>query len=252
MKFNDVHKQQDKALKHVKINKSVEQQTQIDIIDSMFRFGSIGVYVMKNNKRGLFREIATYINDGNKPSSWALKVFHTDEWYIQFGINPNVDFENTDIFITELLSTFEEKYEYLDVKGTKKVALLSGIKDKDEAEDITNYLINMFENVELEFINSDIIKNLSQDESIKPMKITGFFPGDDTDKKAEEKFNNILDKLESIRLSSEDTNIFNIIKKRIHSGTLRDKDKNKLNSLMEDYFSTHERVSIAMKHLRKD
>lgn len=252
MKFNDVQKVQDDQPKKVKIKQSSEMQTQLGVIDTMYRYGNVGVYIMKNNKKGLFREIASYINDGEKPASWALKVFHTDEWYIQFGINPNVDFENNDIYLSELLSSFEEKYEYLSVTGTKKVALLSSIEDKKQTEEITNYIINMFEGIELDFIDSTIKLDLAQDEAKKPMRINGYFPDNNKDKESQEKFIQIIDKLSTARMSADDTNKFNIIKKRIYNNTLRDKDKNTLNNLMKDYFSTHERVSLAMKYLKKD
>ena len=111
----------------------------------------------------------------------------------------------------------------------------------------------MFEDVELDFISTNINKDFKNDESEKPFEITGFFPVDNNDKKTHDKFITIIDKLSSVRMSTDDLHKFNIIKKRINNDVdLRDKDKKTLNNLMKDYFSTHERVSIAMKYLKKD
>lgn len=253
MKFiYGIQKIPENKFKKVESNQS-KNDNQLNVIDSIYRYGNVGVYVMKNGKKGLFREIASYVNDGIKPTSWALKIFHTDDWYIQFGINPNVDFTKNDIYLSELLSVFEEKYELIKVTGNRKVVLISKIEDKYQAEQIANYIINMFEEIELDFIDSKIDKIFEYNESSKPMRITGFFPNSKSDKETQKKFVEIVEKLSSVRLSTDDLKKFNIIKKRIYNNMgLRDKDKKTLNSLMKDYFSAHERVSIAMKYLKKD
>jgi len=250
MKFNDI-KTSNKIFKK---NKNIKEQIQQDdIIDQVYRYGNIGVYIMKNNKKGLFREIASYINDGEIPTSWALKIFNVNGWNIQFGINPNTDVSTNDIYLSDIFSVFEQKFPNIKVSGNRKVVLISNILDRNETEQISNYIINMFKEIKLNFINKELNEKFILHETVEKLKINGFYSENKIDEKSQDKFNIIIKKFLSISMSNADTIIFNEIKDKINAGKiLNDKDKQKLNNLMKDYFSTHERVSIAMKYLKKE
>lgn len=249
MKFNDIKTEKKKVLQIKKSNNTFLQNA--TVIDHWYRFGNIGVYIMKNNKKGLFREIASYVSDGKKSTSWAMKIYHTDEWHLQFGIHPEADITKNDIYLTEIFSVFEEKYEYLEITGNRRVVLFTKFENKNEVEVIANYIINMFKDIELDFINDTIHPDFITDESTK-LKIIGYFSDGKSDKASQEKFIDMINKLNNISMSGKDEINFKIIKKRIlQQKILNDKDKQVLNGLLKDYFSDHERVSMAMKYLKK-
>jgi hypothetical protein len=251
MKFNDVHNLQEQAPKPLSTAIQHDLTLQINLIDSLHRYNNVGVYVMKNGKKGFFKEIATYINDGLKPCSWAIKIYYLDNWNIQFGINPNVNFETTNLFLDEVLQIFKQKYSDLTIDGNKKVVLISAIKDKEQAEEIVNYLIKTFQDIELEFLHNKLYKEYKLPSLKKSFKIVGFFKEQKTvDTKSSEKFKIIIQKFESIQMSKTDREIVNNIKSKLSS--LSEDDKIILNNLMKDYFSEHERVSIAMKYLKNN
>ncbi len=251
MKFNDI-KTEDKKI--LKTNKSKNTFTQnSSIIEHWYRFGTVGVYIMKNGKKGLFREIASYANDGKKPTSWAMKIYHTDKWHLQFGIHPNADITKNDIFLTEIFSVFEEKYEYLEITGNRKVVLFTEFESKKEVEDVANYIIEMFKNIELDFINEIINPNFITQENQGKLKIIGYFSDGKSDKASQQKFIDMVNRLNNISMSGKDESNFNIIKKRIlQKVILSSKDKQVLNDLLKEYLSDHDRISIAMKYLKKD
>jgi len=250
MKFNEI-KTSDEVFKK---NRNIKEQiVQDDIINTMFRYGNVGVYIMKNGKKGLFREIASYINDGKKPTSWALKIFNTGGWHIQFGINPNADLSTNDIYLSDIFSVFEQKFPDIKISGNNKVVLISEISDRHNVEQISSYIINMFKEIQLDFIDKTLNEKYTLQETIKHIEIIGFYSENKVDEDSHRKFINIVEKFSSISLSKKDTSTFNKIKSKIKNNEiLNENDKQALNDLMKDYFSTHERVSIAMKYLKKD
>ncbi len=253
MKFNDVQNLSEDKIKDVELKQTVKKQNQKNIIDSMHRFGNVGVYIMKNGKKGLFREIASYVNSGSKSASWALKISNTDGWHIQFGINPSVDFTSNDIYLSELLSIFEDKYDNIEISGHRKVVIISYIENKQQVEEIANYLINMFRDIELNLVDDVINDEFTFDETKGTLKIIGFYPENKQDAESYKKFNNIIKRLANIQLSTRDNKNYNIVKNKINNkAILKDNDKQILNNLMKDYFTTHERISIAMKYLKKE
>lgn len=250
MKFNEIKTSEEVFKKNQNIKEHVLQD---DIIDSMFRYGNVGVYIMKNGKKGLFREIASYINDGEKPTSWALKIFNTGGWFIQFGVNPNADISTNDMYLSDIFSVFEQKFSNIKVSGNKKVVLISEISNRHEVEQISHYIINMFKEIQLDFIDKTLNEKYILPETTKDIKITGFYSENKIDEDSHRKFDDIIEKFSSISMSNKDTSIFKKIKSKLDNNEILDeKDKQTLNDLMKDYFSTHERVSIAMKYLKKD
>jgi len=254
MKFNDVKNISEGETKKVVINqKQTELNIQKNVIDYMFRYGNVGVYIMKNGKKGLFREMASYINDGVTPTSWALKISNSDGWSIQFGINPNADFSTNDIYLGEILSIFEKKYDNVNVNGNNKVVLISGVASRHEAEEISNYIIKTFKDIELDFNDMTIYQEFNIEESIKPLRIIGFYAENKIDEQSHKKFISIVEKLSPVKMSLDDTVIFKKIKAKISiDEILTEGDRLQLNDLMKDYLSTHDRVSIAMKYLNKE
>jgi len=250
MKFNDI-KTSDEVFKK---NKNIKEQiSQDDIIDIMYRYGNVGVYIMKNGKKGLFREIASYINDGEIPTSWALKIFNTNGWCIQFGINPNTDISTNDIYLSDMFLVFEQKFPNIKISGNKKVVLISNILNRNETEQISNYIINMFKEIQLDFIDKVLNEKYILPETFKHIEIAGFYSENKIDNDSRHKFNSIIKKFSSISMSNKDTAIFEKIKLKLNNNEiLSENNKQELNDLMKDYFSTHERVSIAMKYLKKD
>lgn len=250
MKFNEIKTSEEVFKKDQNIKEHV---TQDDIIDSMFRYGSVGVYIMKNGKKGLFREIASYINDGEKPTSWALKIFNTGGWYIQFGVNPNVDTSTNDIYLSDIFSVFEQKFPNIKISGNKKVVLISEISNRREVEQISHYIINMFKEIQLDFVDKTLNEKFTLKETTKNIEINGFYSENKIDEDSHRKFSDIIEKFSSISMSNKDTSVFKKIKSKLDNNEiLNENDKQLLNDLMKDYFSTHERVSIAMKYLKKD
>ncbi len=250
MKFNEIKTSEEVFKKDQNIKEHV---TQDDIIDSMFRYGSVGVYIMKNGKKGLFREIASYINDGEKPTSWALKIFNTGGWYIQFGVNPNVDTSTNDIYLSDIFSVFEQKFPNIKISGNKKVVLISEISNRHEVEQISHYIINMFKEIQLDFVDKTLNEKFTLKETTKNIEINGFYSENKIDEDSHRKFSDIIEKFSSISMSNKDTSVFKKIKSKLDNNEiLNENDKQLLNDLMKDYFSTHERVSIAMKYLKKD
>lgn len=250
MKFNEIKTSEEVFKKNQNIKEHVLQD---DIIDSMLRYGSVGVYIMKNGKKGLFREIASYINDGEKPTSWALKIFNTGGWFIQFGVNPNADISTNDMYLSDIFSVFEQKFPNIKVSGNKKVVLISEISNRHEVEQISHYIINMFKEIQLDFIDKTLNEKYVLPETTKDIKIIGFYSENKIDEDSHRKFDDIIEKFSSISMSNKDTSIFKKIKSKLDNNEILDeKDKQTLNDLMKDYFSTHERVSIAMKYLKKD
>lgn len=254
MKFDQVKNSPQKDEKNkTELKTKKRQSTQKHIIDYMLRYGNVGVYIMKNNKKGVFHEISTYINDGNRPASWALKIFHTDDWYIQFGINANADFTKNDIFLSEIFSVFEEKYENLEISGNRKVVLISGFGDRHQVEQVSNYIINMFKDIELDFTDSEINSEFTLNNSSKSLRIVGFYSENKKDEESQKKFERIVKKLSAVRLSSTDEKNLSIVRNKIKQGkNLKEKDKSILDGLMKDYLSDHDRISIAMKYLRNE
>lgn len=253
MKFDDVKSFEEDKKKDIDIKKTTPPQTQKHVINYMYRFGNVGVYIMKNGKKGLFREISTYINDGEKPTSWALKIYHTDGWYIQFGINANVDFTKNDIFLSEMFSVFKEKYENIEISGNRKMVIISEIEDRHQVEHIANYIVNTFKDIELDFADAEVFPLFTMEEFNKPLRIIGFYSDSGKDEESHKKFENIVEKLSSIQLSATDDKNFKIVSSKIKSSKpLKEKDKSILDGLMKDYLSDHDRISIAMKYLRDE
>jgi hypothetical protein len=152
-----------------------------------------------------------------------------------------------------MFSVFEQKFTDIKISGNKKVVLISNIFNRHEVEQISNYIINMFKEIQLDFIDKTLNKKYNLPETTKHIEITGFYSENKIDEGSQQKFNDIIEKFSSISISNKDMPIFKKIKSKLkHNEILNENDKQILNDLMKDYFSTHERVSIAMRYLKKD
>jgi hypothetical protein len=246
MKFNEVNKSTKETSPEITSSKSHNKMTQEHIIQSMYRYDNIGVYVMKDGKKGFFKDLASYINDGKTPTSWAIKVSNSDGWHIQFGINPQVDFLKNDIFLSDIISTFAEKFDGIKVDGTRKAVIISQIKDKSQAESIVNKLVSTFRLIDLDLSDESINPLFTLESSNTKFKIEGFYSDNSIDDESIKKFKTIIKKLSQVSMSKDDSITFNKIKNK---KKFSQKEKLIIDQLMKDYLTTHDRVSIAMKYL---
>lgn len=251
MKFNDVNKIQQKKTQVTKSkSKTGSKLSQANIIDYTLRFGNLGVYIMKNGKKGLFQEISTYINDGELPTSWALKISYNDGWFMHFGVNANADFTRNDLFLTELFAIFMDKFPNIEISGNRKMVLITNLKDRHEVESIGNYIVNMFRDIELDFVEKVIHTKFTLQDSHKPLRIIGFY-SENKKTTNSKKYLVIQDHLSKINMSNEDAIVFNKITQKLNEEKeLREKDKKALNTLMKSYLNNNERISIAMQYIQ--
>jgi len=212
-----------------------------DVLDT-YRFGEVGVFVIKDRKKAIFKELAKCIND----VSWVIKVYHDEVWSIQFGISPFST--DSEFSVLTVLETFAKKYG-LAISGYAKAATLTGA-DRAMSSQIITDLINVFRSIH---VDKDLPKtNPRWDVKESETMVLPQFASNVRDEVAEGKFKFIIYRLEKIHMSPGDEKNFNILKGRILSGKkLTDQDKLALNTLMKAYFTEHERVELAMQYLSR-
>lgn len=250
MKFDEIPKEKETPEVKTKKSKGIKSYDSSEIKE-MYRVGNIGVYIMKHGKKGVFKDISRLINDGKKPTSWSIKIASNPDrtWMIQVGIHPDVDIGKTDIYLESIFEPFREKFDDIEIFGHRKIVTLNKIDDVKKLNSILRLIISMFKDYELDFEHIEIDPVFSMEESKSNIKIS---EGEMYDAKSSTKFIQIIKKISSMKMSRQDRNELNRIYKKIkEKRILSEKDKLSLNNLSEIYLTTHERVSIAMKYLKK-
>jgi hypothetical protein len=208
------------------------------------RHGTVGVYVMKEGHGGVIKEISKLLNDGKLPCSWSIKAHHADGWNIQFCAHP--DAIELPISISSITDQLAQRYEAKAI-GNAKMGTISKIKDRETVQKIINSVITAFGEVKLKLPKLSIEKEFIAESKTAPFVLRGTF-SDQRDSAL--KFQFIIKKLEETQLLTKDVNNFKILKERVLANIpLTEEDKKLITHFTQEYFTEHERVSLAMQYL---
>jgi hypothetical protein len=216
----------------------------------MLRYSNLGIFLLKLGKRGSTSIMSQLINDGTTPCSWTLKIeCIQNEWSLQFCVNPNAKFNGD---LNTVLSVFNKKYENALITGNKTHVIINDIDNKQQIEEIVNYIIRSFAGVSLDFHNKLLFEPCNLVNQDKSFKILGFYPDKkQVDKRSFIKYKEIIAKFDTISVQKSERDTINIIKFKVDKQEiLTDNEKQAINSLMKLYFTEHERIAIAMKYLK--
>jgi hypothetical protein len=235
-------------------SKPVAKQTKSQIaqisydndIDAFYRFGEVGVFVIKDNKKGIFKELSKYINNGKKPCSWTMKLYHDDAWNIQFGVSAYA--KDNEFSISSVMDEFASKYG-VTVSGYAKVGTVHGC-DTKTTQHIVSILLKLFSSVEMGLADFTLYSKYASEESVA-FSLPAY-ASSKRDEFSDSKFKYIIYRLGSTKMLPKDEKNFQVLKSRLESGSgLTDQDKLAINVLMKTYFTEHERVELAMQYLSR-
>jgi len=242
MKFDQIQNLQVPIKKYSK-----KEIKKIDIslnIKSFCRYGNLAIILMEPGVKGSLRELSRLVNDGIKPCSWIARIsFYENDWMV--SIAPHDEINKADININ-VYDNINSSFKDISILGNAHAAFLK-TKEKKEVEDIINYLISVFYNLEIQGIqNFNVNKNFSIQEGSIPYHIKYEYSTKEKDKTII-KNKELIDSILQYDISQEDKDLLENIIDKLQENKVADNEL--LNYLSQKYCNDKERLHIAIKFM---